>query len=185
MNRIWEFRPTKLGGIIMVHHHAIMLTDPILDLWCRGILKITWGYVWLSNGFKLSIQCVLVKFACTIYKGIGATPTDFFQKKLGKTNGGHIKSSHSWSSLGPSLIRIHVLHLTALEAPGQSRPCRLDASCRSWQMLTVWICFTMTVCSESLRSYRSRFHCVFFWTRIRHAAAARKIFWRTSFRFTI
>ena len=32
MNRIWEFRPTKLGGIIMVHHHAIMLTDPILDL---------------------------------------------------------------------------------------------------------------------------------------------------------
>ena len=91
MNRIWEFRPTKLGGIIMVHHHAIMLTDPILDLGCRGILKITWGYVWLSNGFKLSIQCVLVKFACIIYKGIGATPTELCFKKLGKTNGGHSK----------------------------------------------------------------------------------------------
>lgn len=92
MNRIWEFRPTKLGGIIMVHHHAIMLTDPILDLGWRGILKITWGYVWLSNGFKLSIQCVLVKFACIIYKGIGATPNaKKLKEKLGKTNGGHSK----------------------------------------------------------------------------------------------
>ena len=52
-------------------------------------------------------------------------------------------------------------------------------------MLTVWICFTVTLCSESLRSYRSRFHCFFCFHASGSAAAARKNFWRTSSRFTI